>query len=148
MTYNEAQKHQNLFNQSYTVHITPYHATSYSWPRGRTHTHTHTHTHAYIRTEVISINQARAGRRPARAWFKNVIDGRKSFIRCTQRTGENERLLTQRRYYLFSKWVNWCQGDSFSSVGARLGSIKLAMYWYLGLVAPISSIVGLLILYG
>ena len=38
-----------------------------------THTHTHTHTHAYIRTEVISINQARAGLRPARAWFKNDL---------------------------------------------------------------------------
>ena len=33
-------------------------ATSYSWPRGRTHTHTYTHT--YIRTEVILRNQARA----------------------------------------------------------------------------------------
>ena len=30
---------------------------------GHTHTHTHTHTHAYIRTEVILRNQARA-------WFK------------------------------------------------------------------------------
>ena len=38
-----------------------------------THTHIHTHTHTYIRTEVISRNQARAGRRPARAWFKNML---------------------------------------------------------------------------
>ena len=29
-----------------------------------------THTHAYIRTEVISGNQANAGLWPARAWFK------------------------------------------------------------------------------
>ena len=36
-------------------------------------THTHTYTHAYIHTEVISINQARAGLRPARAWFKKVV---------------------------------------------------------------------------
>ena len=39
---------------------------------------THTHTHAYIRTEVISINQARAGRRPVRAWFKNHVIDRNS----------------------------------------------------------------------
>ena len=32
----------------------------------------HTHTHAYIRTEVILRNQARAGLRPARAWFKKA----------------------------------------------------------------------------
>ena len=25
------------------------------------------------------------------------------------------------------KQVNWCQGDGFSSVGARMGAIKLAM---------------------
>ena len=37
-------------------------------------THTHTHTHTYIRTEVILRNQARAGLRPARAWFKNIIN--------------------------------------------------------------------------
>ena len=36
-----------------------------------THRHTHTHTHTYIRTEVILRNQARAGLRPARAWFNN-----------------------------------------------------------------------------
>ena len=31
------------------------------------------------------------------------------------------------RYYLFSKRVNRCQGDGFSSVGTRTGAIKLAM---------------------
>ena len=43
--------------------------------------------------------------------------------------------------------MNWCQEDGFSSMGSlgtQTGAIKLAM----GLVAPISSIVGLLILYG
>ena len=34
---------------------------------------------------------------------------------------------TMKVYYLFSKQVNWCQGDGFSSVGARTGVIKLAM---------------------
>ena len=29
--------------------------------------------------------------------------------------------------YLFSKRVNRCQGDGFSSVGARTGAIKIAM---------------------
>ena len=45
--------------------------------------------------------------------------------------------------------VNWCQGNGFLSVGAQMGAIKLAMAGtYLGLVVLISSIVGLLILYG
>ena len=44
---------------------------------------------------------------------------------------------------MFSKRVNRCQGDGFSSVGARTAPYG----WYLGLVWPISSIVGLLILY-
>ena len=39
------------------VHNTPYHATSYSWPRGRTHTHIHPH-----RSDL---------KKPARAWFNN-----------------------------------------------------------------------------
>ena len=41
---------------------------------GHTHTHTHTHTQTHIqtiRTGPILGNQARAGLRPARAWFKN-----------------------------------------------------------------------------
>ena len=29
--------------------------------------------------------------------------------------------------YLFSKWVNLCQGDGFLSMGAQTGAIKLAM---------------------
>ena len=50
--------------------------------------------------------------------------------------------------YLFSKRVNRCQGDGFLSVGAQRGAIKLAMAGqYLGLVAPSSSIVWLLIPY-
>ena len=45
--------------------------------------------------------------------------------------------------------MNWCHGDGFSSVGARTGAIKLAMAGTQDLVvALISSIVGLLILYG
>ena len=70
--------------------------------------------------------------------------------------------------YLFSKRVNECQGDGFLSVGTQTGAIKLAMAGgpnltnrcrfhqsvppilapNSGLVAPISSILGLLILYG
>ena len=48
--------------------------------------------------------------------------------------------------YLSSKRVNGCQGDGFSSMGIRMAT-KTRNDWYLGLVAPISSIVGLLILY-
>ena len=39
------------------------------------------HTHAYIRTETILRNQARAGLRPARAWFKNVCYFIKLYIK-------------------------------------------------------------------
>ena len=47
--------------------------------------------------------------------------------------------------------MNGYQGDGFLSVAARTGGINLAMAgacngWCLGLVVPISSIVGLLIL--
>ena len=37
------------------------------------HTHTHTNTRIDIRTETILRDQSRAGRTPARAWFKNVV---------------------------------------------------------------------------
>ena len=40
---------------------------------GHTHTHTHANTHIHIqtiRTKAILQNQAHAGRRPVRAWFK------------------------------------------------------------------------------
>ena len=44
--------------------------------------------------------------------------------------------------------MNGCQGDGFLSVATRKGAIKLAIAGqYSGLVLPISSIVGLLILY-
>ena len=49
--YNEAEKQSNLFSQSHTVHNTPYHATSYPWPRGRTHRHTHRQTHKQTQTD-------------------------------------------------------------------------------------------------
>ena len=49
--------------------------------------------------------------------------------------------------YLFSKQVNWCQGDGFSSMGTQTGIIELAMAGTKSVVL-ISSIVGLLILYG
>ena len=38
-----------------------------------------------------------------------------------------EQFLIQRRYYLFGKQMNGCRGDGFSSVGARMGAIRLAM---------------------
>ena len=65
---------------------------------------------------------------------KNVIDGRKPFIMPISKTGENDLHKLQvndcgynERYYLFSKRVNWCQGDGFLSMGTRTGAIKLAM---------------------
>ena len=47
---------------------------------GRKHTHTHTPTFA---NETFSRNQARVGRRPVRAWFKNPtcdFDGKQSIV--------------------------------------------------------------------
>ena len=66
---------------------------------------------------------------------KNVFGRRKPFIRCTQRTGENnlnklsvnDSGHNEGSYRLFSKQVNWCQGDGLSSMGARTGAIKLTM---------------------
>ena len=54
---------------SISRHITPLVINSL----GGGHTHTQTHTHTDVRTETISRNQARAGLRPARAWFNNRI---------------------------------------------------------------------------
>ena len=34
---------------------------------------THTHSHTDVCTEIILRNQARAGLRPARAWFNNIV---------------------------------------------------------------------------
>ena len=57
------EKPWNLFNQSYMAYITPYHATGYWCPRGRTHRPTHaqtyTDTHTNARTEAILRNQVR-----------------------------------------------------------------------------------------
>ena len=74
MPYKEVERQQNLFNQSHRVHITPLVIHGLGGGHTHTQTHTHAHTHTYIRTEVILRNQARAGLRPARAWFKNTLD--------------------------------------------------------------------------
>ena len=76
MPYKEVERQQNLFNQSHRVHITPL----VIHGLGGGHTHTHTHTHTHIRTEVILRNQARAGLRPARAWFKKYNTFNNSWI--------------------------------------------------------------------
>ena len=39
---------------------------------GGGHTHTYTNTHTDVHTGSIVTNQARAGLRPARTWFKNI----------------------------------------------------------------------------
>ena len=36
----------------------------------------------------------------------------------------SQQSLIQRRYYLFSKWVNSCQGDGFLGMDAQTGTIK------------------------
>ena len=54
-----------------------------------------------------------------------LIDGRKHFIRHIRKTGENDfdKLLVndsghnEGTSYLFSKWVNWCQGSVFQANG-------------------------------
>ena len=44
-------------------------------------------------------------------------------------------------YYLFSKRVNWCQGDGFSSVGTQTGAIKLAMAGPLGIFSVLDCLI-------
>ena len=49
---------------------------------------------------------------------------------------------------LSSKWVNGCQGDGFLSMGVQTDChSEFAVAGYSGLVVPIFSIVGLLILH-
>ena len=65
---------------------------------------------------------------------KNVIHGRKPFIMPEQETDENDLHKLRGNNcgynegisYLFSKRVNWCQGDGFLSLGTQTGIIKLA----------------------
>ena len=66
---------------------------------------------------------------------ENVIDTRKPFIRHIQKTSENDLHGLQvivDTMKVFSKWVNWCQGDGFSSMVAQMGAIKLAMAGTIG----------------
>ena len=60
---------------------------------------------------------------------------RKEFIRRVRKTcvldinrlQVNDSSYIEDTSYMFSKRVNRCQGDGFSSVGAQTGAIKLAM---------------------
>ena len=56
------QKLQNLLNQSYRVHITLRHATSYYlpwvWTQTDTNTHTNTHSHTHTRTHTHTHTHA------------------------------------------------------------------------------------------
>ena len=70
-----------MFDWLFGLHITPQitplviHSLGGGHTHTHIHTHTHTHTHTRIltsRTKAILRNQARAGLRPARAWFKKI----------------------------------------------------------------------------
>ena len=63
-----------MFDWLFRLHITPQITPLVSNGLGAdTQTDTHMpHTHTDVRIKVISRNQARAGLRPARAWFKNL----------------------------------------------------------------------------
>ena len=66
---------------------------------------------------------------------KIFFDGRKEFIRCVRKTRAmdikqlqvNDPSYIEGTTYLFSKRVNRCQGDGFSSVGAQTGAINLVL---------------------
>ena len=84
-----------------------------------------------MRKCVMKIKQRNKKKRYA---CKNVIDGRKPFIRHMKNWGKrsqqasSQQFLTQQRYYLFSKQVNWCHGDGFFECRhTNQGAIKLAM---------------------
>ena len=99
--------------------------------------------------KMKETRKKRRARKNVFQWWKEAL-----YIRRTQRTGENDLNMlrvndsghNEGTSYLFSKRVNWYQGDGFSSVGARTsrGAIKLAMAgtqdWCM---APIFPIVGL-----
>ena len=72
--YNEAEKQYNLFSQSHTVHITLYHATSYSWPRGRTHRHTDTHTRIHLHRSDFKKPGACGRRAPGLKMLTLILD--------------------------------------------------------------------------
>ena len=70
--------------------------------------------------------QTKKNRRAPKIFF----DGRKEFIRRVRKTRvmDIKRLqVNDSSYIVFSKRVNRCQGDGFSSVGTRTGTIKLTM---------------------
>ena len=60
-------------------------------------------------------------------WQEGVYKARTENSCHGYQTASGQRFFIHWRYYLFSKRVNRCQGDGFSSVGARTGAIKLAM---------------------
>ena len=74
-----------------------------------------------VHEKVCDENERNKEQRKKQYLHKNVIDGRKPFIRSTQITGEND--LNERRisdsghnegsYHLFTKRVNGSQGGGF-----------------------------------
>ena len=88
--------------------------------------------HASSRMPTKKCAMKMKQRRSKRRTCKNVFGGRKLLIRRTQRTGENDLNKlpvndsghNEGIYHLFSKRVNWCQGDGYSSVGARTAPLN------------------------
>ena len=113
------------------------------------------HTSSRKPTKKVCDENERNKEEKNDARYKNIIDGRRAFIGYLWKTHAMDinQLQVDDCWYnegticlvneLMGAW-----GDSFSSVSAQMGVIKLAMagtqdWWRL-----ISSIVGLLILYG
>ena len=77
---------------------------------------------------MCNENERNKEKRHAR---KSIVDGRKHFIGPLHKTGEddwyklrdNDSGHNEGTYHLFSKQVNECQEDGFSSVGTRTGAI-------------------------
>ena len=87
----------------------------------------HASSHKPTKRCVMKMKQSNKKKRCVR---KNDIDGRNHFIRHIRKTGENdfdELQVNDFGHKGGSIWVNWCQGDDFSSVGAQTGAIKLAV---------------------
>ena len=103
--------------------------------------------------KVCDENERNKQRRKKQRMRKNVIHGRKPFITPIQRTGENDLEPRGNDYgyiegticlvsrLIGSKGMVFERGCTNRRHYTRIG-------WYSGLVAPISSIVELLILYG
>ena len=104
--------------ESKSHHITPLVIHSLGGGHTRTCANTHANPHAYrhSRTEAILRNQARAGYRPACAWFKNKNAGYNTRHACSACMDSQENSL--RNPLKNSLYVLWPQPSTHMTISA------------------------------